>query len=128
MRVFGNLDRLASWVGLCPGNNASAGKRKSGRVRKGNPYVRRLLCEFALAVSRTKSAFEAKFQSLIVRRGHQRAIVALAHKRLRTLFFMRKRGEHYRDSATNDEPLCVQRNASRWIKALTRFGFIPAVA
>ena len=128
MSVFGTSDRLASWVGLCPGNNESAGKRKSGRVRKGNPYVRRLLCEFAHAASRTKSAFQAKFQSLIVRRGHKRAIVALAHKMLRTIFFMLKRGEHYRDSATNYEQLSVQRNASRWIKALTRFGFIPAAA
>ena len=128
MSVFGNPDRLASWVGLCPGNNESAGKRKSGRVRKGNPYVRRLLCEFAHAASRTKSAFHAKFQSLIVRRGHKRAIVALAHKMLRTIFFMLKRGDYYRDSATNYEQLSVQRNASRWIKALTRFGFIPAAA
>jgi transposase len=45
MSVFGSPDRLASWVGVCPGNNESAGKRKSGRVRKGNLYVRRLLCE-----------------------------------------------------------------------------------
>ena len=41
---------------------------------------------------------------------------------------MLKRGDYYRDSATNYEQLCVQRNASRWIKALTRFGFIPAAA
>ena len=128
MSIFGNPDRLASWVGICPGNNESAGKRKSGRVRKGNPYVRRLLCEFAHAASRTKSAFHAKFQSLIVRRGHKRAIVALAHKMLRTIFFMLKRGDYYRDSATSYEQLSVQRNASRWIKALTRFGFIPAAA
>ncbi|MEF8732178.1 MAG: IS110 family transposase [Candidatus Accumulibacter meliphilus] len=128
MSAFGSPDRLASWVGVCPGNNESAGKRKSGRVRKGNLYVRRLLCEFAHAASRTKSAFQSKFQSLIVRRGHKRAIVALAHKMLRTIFFMLKRGEHYRDSATNYEQLSVQRNASRWIKALTRFGFIPAAA
>ncbi len=115
MSAFGNPDRLASWVGICPGNHESAGKRKSGCVRKGNPYVRRLLCEFAHAASRTKSAFQAKFQSLIVRRGHKRAIVALApkkqkrnslflrerlarvrgweaHKMLRTIFFMLKRG------------------------------------
>jgi transposase len=128
MSVFGTSDRLASWVGMCPGNNESAGKRKSGRIRKGNPYVRRLLCEFAHAASRTKSAFQTKFQSLIVRRGYKRAIVALAHKMLRTIFFMLKRGEYYRDSATNYEQLSVQRNASRWIKALTRFGFIPAAA
>ena len=128
MDVFGNADRLASWVGICPGNNESAGKRKSGRVRKGNPYVRRLLCEFAHAASRTQSVFQSKFQSLIVRRGHKRAIVALAHKLLRTIFFMLKRREHYRDSAIDYEALSVQRNAPRWIKALTKFGFIPRPA
>ncbi|WP_435751902.1 IS110 family transposase [Thauera sp. AutoDN2] len=128
MDAFGSADRLASWVGICPGNNESAGKRKSGRVRKGNPYVRRLLCEFAHAASRTQSVFQSKFQSLIVRRGHKRAIVALAHKLLRTIFFMLNRGQHYRDSATDYEALSVQRNAPRWIKALTKFGFIPRPA
>lgn len=128
MDAFGSADRLASWVGICPGNNESAGKRKSGRVRKGNLYVRRLLCEFAHAASRTTSVFKSKFQALIVRRGHKRSIVALAHKILRTIFFMLKRREHYRDSATDYEALSVQRNAPRWIKALTKFGFIPTVA
>ena len=84
MDAFGSADRLASWVGICPGNNESAGKRKSGRVRKGNLYVRRLLCEFAHAASRTTSIFKSKFQALIIRRGHKRSIVALAHKLLRT--------------------------------------------
>ena len=128
MDVFGSADRLASWVGLCPGNNESAGKRKSGRVRKGNPYVRRLLCEFAHAASRTRSMLQKKYQSLIVRRGHKRAIVAVAHKILRTIFFMLQRGEHYRDSATDYEALSVQRNAPRWIRALTRLGYIPKAA
>jgi len=126
MDAFGSAGRLASWVGICPGNNESAGKHKSGRLRKGNSHVRRLLCEFAHAASRTRSVFQSKFQSLIVRRGHKRAIVALAHKLLRTIFFMLKRREHYRDSTTDYEALSVQRNAPRWIKALTRFGFIPA--
>jgi transposase len=128
MDAFGSADRLASWVGICPGNNESAGKRKSGRVRKGNLYVRRLLCEFAHAASRTTSVFKSKFQALIIRRGHKRSIVALAHKLLRTMFFMLKRNEYYRDSATDYEALSIQRNAPRWIKALTRFGFIPATA
>lgn len=129
MDAFGSADRLASWVGVCPGNNESAGKRKSGRVRKGNLYVRRLLCEFAHAASRTQSVFKSKFQSLVVRRGYKRAIIAIGHKILRTIFFMLKRREHYRDSATDYEALSVQRNAPRWIKALTKFGFIkPANA
>ena len=129
MESFGSADRLASWVGICPGNNESAGKRKSGHLRKGNLYVRRLLCEFAHAASRTTSVFKSKFQSLVVRRGHKRAIIAIGHKILRTIFFMLKRREHYRDSATDYEALSVQRNAPRWIKALTKFGFInPANA
>lgn len=129
MDAFGSADRLASWVGICPGNNESAGKRKSGHVRKGNLYVRRLLCEFAHAASRTTSVFKSKFQSLVVRRGYKRAIIAIGHKILRTIFFMLKRREHYRDSATDYEALSVQRNAPRWIKALTKFGFIsPANA
>ena len=128
MDAFGSADRLASWVGICPGNNESAGKRKSGRARKGNPYVRRLLCEFAHAASKTQSLFKSKFQSLILRRGHKRSIIAVAHKLLRTMFFMIKRGQHYRDGATDYEALSVKRNAPRWIKALKQFGFIPAGA
>lgn len=125
MDAFGSAERLASWVGICPGNHASAGKRYSGRLRKGNLYVRRLLCEFAHAASRTTSVFKSKFQSLIVRRGYKRAIVAIAHKLLRTIFFMLKRQTYYRDHATDYEALSVQRNSARWLRALTRFGFIP---
>lgn len=128
MQAFGSADRLASWVGICPGNNESAGKRKSARVRKGNPYVRRLLCEFAHAASRTSSMYKSKFQALVVRRGYKRALLALGHKMLRTLFFMLKRREHYRDCAIDYEALSVQRNAPRWIKALTKFGFIAPVS
>ena len=125
MSVWENEERLSSWVGICPGNNESAGKRKSGRMRKGNPYVRRLLCEFAHAASRTESTFKAKFQGLLIRRGRKRSIVAIAHKLLRTIFFMLKRGQHYRDTTVNYEELSVRRNAARWIKKLTEFGFLP---
>lgn len=98
-------------------------------MRKGNHYVRRLLCEFAYAASRTQSVFRSKFQALVVRRGYKRSIIAISHKILRTVFCMIKRGEHYRDSTTDYEALSVQRNAPRWIKALVKFGFIsPAGA
>ena len=125
MKAFGSADRLASWAGLCPGNNESAGKRKSGRTRKGNPYVRRVLCECAHAASRTQCALRTKFQNLVVRRGHKRSIIALAHKMLRIIYFMLSRGTHYRDAATDYEALSVQRNAARWIKKLIKFGFLP---
>jgi transposase len=128
MDAFGSADRLASWVGICPGNNESAGKRKSGRARKGNLYVRRLLCEFAHAASRTQSVFKSKFQALVVRRGYKHAIIAIGHKILRTIFFMLKRHEHYRDSATDYEALSVHRNAPRWMKSLIRFGYITVTS
>jgi len=129
MTAFGSADRLASWIGICPGNHESAGKRHSGRMRKGNPYVRRLLCEFAHAASRTASVFKAKFQALVMRRGYKRAIVAIAHKLLRTMFVMLQRHQPYRDRTTDYEALAVQRNAPRWIKALTKFGYLtPAHA
>src|SRR6516165_4598994 len=74
-----STEQLASWVGICPGNNESAGKRKSGRIRRGNAWVRRLLCEFAQAAARTRCAFKDKFQALAIRKGHKKSIVALAH-------------------------------------------------
>jgi transposase len=124
MSLFGGADKLASWAGVCPGNNESAGKRKSAKRRRGNPYVRRLLCEFAQAARRTTCAFKSKFESLVVRRGHKRSIIAVAHKMLRTIFFMLQRHECYRDSAVDYEEMSVKRNAPRWIKSLKKFGFI----
>jgi hypothetical protein len=95
-------------------------------MRKGNPHVRRLLCEFAHAASRTASVFKSKFQALVIRRGYKRAS---AHKLLRTIFVMLQRHQPYRDSATNHAALAVQRNAPRWVKALTKFGYLtPAHA
>jgi transposase len=128
MAVFGSAERLASWVGICPGNNESAGKRKSGRIRKGNAWVRRLLCEFAQAAARTRSALKAKFESLAIRKGHKKSIVALAHKMLRTIYAMLAGGSHYQDRSVDYEALAVARNAPRWIKMLRKHGFIPATA
>jgi transposase len=128
MKAFGSVDHLASWVGICPGNNESAGKRKSGRIRKGNPWVRRLLCQFAHAASRTQCGFKSKFEALRLRRGHKRAIVAIAHKILKTVFLLISRQTHYRDSAINFEELSVARNAPRWQKMLKKYGYIQAAA
>ena len=125
MGVFGSAERLASWVGICPGNNESAGKRKSGKIRKGNAWVRRLLCEFAQAAARTRCALKAKFESLAIRKGHKKAVVALAHKMLRTVYAMLASGAHYQDKSVDYEALSVAKNAPRWIKMLTKHGFMP---
>jgi transposase len=127
MTRFGSADRLASWAALCPGNHESAGKRKSGKMRHGNPIVRYLLCEAANAARRTKSVFHAKYDSLVIRRGHKKAIIALAHKLLRTIFFVLSRRQPYRDSGFDYEAASVAKNAPRWIKALKKFGYWPAV-
>lgn len=128
MTTFGSAEKLASWVGICPGNNESAGKRKSGKTRKGNAWVRRLLCEFAQAAARSRCALKDKFATLSLRKGHKKSIMALAHKILRILFAMLKSNTPYRDRVVDYEALSVQRNAPRWIKMLVKHGFIPAAA
>ncbi len=128
MSIFGSAERLASWVGICPGNNESAGKRKSGRIRRGNPWVRRLLCEFAQAAARTRCGLKAKFESLMIRKGYKKAIVALAHKMLRILYAMISNKTHYQDSSIDYEALSVARNAPRWLRMLRKHGFITESA
>jgi transposase len=128
MSAFGSAERLASWVGICPGNNESAGKRKTGRIRKGNAWVRRLLCEFAQAAARTRSALRAKFDSLAIRKGRKKSVIALAHKMLRTIYAMLSAGTHYEDTTVDYEAMSVARNAPRWIKMLKKHGFIGQAA
>lgn len=126
MESFGSAERLASWIGICPGNNESAGKRKSGKIRKGNAWVRRLLCEFAQAASRSRSALKDKFNALNIRKGHKKSIIALAHKMLRIIFSMLKNNQPYRDRSVDYEELSVKKNAPRWIKMLKKHGFLPS--
>jgi transposase len=126
MSAFGTPERLASWAGVCPGNNESAGKKKTGKTRKGNPYVRRILCEAANAASRTQCRLQDMFKGLLIRRGRKRAIFALAHKLLKIVFLLIERGDYYRDASVDYEKLSVQRNAPRWIKTLKKYGYIAA--
>ena len=124
MEAFGKADRLASWAGVCPGNNESAGKRKSSRTRKGNRYIRRLLCEMANAARRSECMFKSKYAGLVIRRGHKRSIIAVGHKLLKIIFILLSRKVPYCDSTVDYEALAVKRNAPRWIKALQRFGYV----
>ena len=65
MTPFVNAERLSSWIGVCPGNNESAGKRKHGHIRKGKYYLRRILCECASAGGKTKgTTFQSKFRDV----------------------------------------------------------------
>jgi transposase len=125
MSRFGDADRLASWAALCPGNNESAGKRKSGKTRKGNAIVRYILCECANAARTTKSDLAAKYRNLKVRKSHKKCIVAIAHKMIRLIYFMLSRREPYRDPGVDYEALSAKKNAPRWVKALIKIGKWP---
>jgi transposase len=90
---FPTATHLASWAGLCPGNNESGGKRKSGKTRKGNAWLRRALCEAAWGASHTKNTYlVAQFRRLAARRGVKRATMAVAHTILVIAYHMLKTG------------------------------------
>jgi transposase len=124
MSPFRNSDHICSWAGMCPGNNESAGKRKSGKTRKGNYYVRSLLCEIANAAIKTNSQFKGMYKGLVIRRGHKRAIVAVGHKILTIVYAMLKSGLPYKDPGIDYEAILVGKNAPRWINALSKYGYI----
>ncbi len=102
MSSFPTAGHLSSWAHVCPGNHESAGKRKSGATGRGNPWLRSALVEAAQAASRTKGTYlSAQYHRLAARRGHKRAILAVAHTILVTLYTMLRNGTTYRDLGDN---------------------------
>ncbi len=96
MDQFPSAAHLCSWAGLSPGNNESAGKRKSGRTRKGNQKLRSALVEAARAAARTKNTYlSSQYHRLAARRGANRAAVAVAHSILTIVYHMLKRKKPY---------------------------------
>ncbi len=117
---------IASWSALCPGNNESAGKRKSGKTRKGNKWLRAALIQAARAAVRDKdSYFAAQYRHIVVRRGDAKAIVAVAHSILITIYHMLKNGTCYEDLGAD---YFTKRNTEaakrRAIRELARLGFV----
>lgn len=98
MSVFQSVSQLASWAGVCPGNNESAGKRKSSRIPKGNVYLKTALVEAANSAARAKGTYlRDKFYRLKARRGYKRAAVAIAHKILVSIYHMLSQNVSYND-------------------------------
>jgi len=98
MSRFPTADHLTSWAGLAPGNNESAGKRKSGKTTKGNRFLRRALSQAAWAASRTKGTYySALYRRLVGKRGKKRAIIAVARSILVAIYHMLERGSSYED-------------------------------
>jgi transposase len=96
MAQFPTADHLASWAGMCPGNNESAGKRRSGHTTKGNRWLKRILVQAAWAASHTKGTYlTAQYHRLAKRRGRKRALVALGHTLLGIIYHVLKRGTTY---------------------------------
>jgi transposase len=98
MSCFPTHGHAASWTGLCPGNNESAGKRKSGRIRKGNQWLRRYLIEAAWAAVRKRGTYlSALYYRLVPRRGKKKAILAVAHALLVMIYHILKDQVSYRE-------------------------------
>lgn len=105
MAVFPTAGHLASWAGMCPGNDESAGKRRSGKTRKGSKWLRTSLIEAANAAARTKAtALGARYRRILPHRGHRKAIVAvgrhileISHHLLRTDRTYQELGPDYFD-------------------------------
>ena len=122
---FPSADHLASWAGVCPGNNESAGKRLSGRTRKGSRWLRQALIEAAHGAGRTKNTYlGAQFRRLVARRGKKKAVMAVAHSILVIAYHILTKREPYRDLGVNyfDERdrAAVER---RTIRRLERLGY-----
>lgn len=102
MSPFPSDAHLASWAGLCPGNNESAGKKRSGKTTKGSRWLRQALVQAAWAASHKKdSYFQAHAQNLMRRRGRKRGLVAVAHSLLLVIYHMLQEGTQYRDLGRN---------------------------
>ena len=98
MSVFQSVSQLASWAGVCPGNNESAGKRKSSRIPNGNVYLKTALVEAGNAAAKAKGTYlKDKFYRLKARRGYKRAAVAIAHKILVAIYHMLSQQVSYND-------------------------------
>jgi len=98
MSQFADARHLASWAGLCPGSHESAGKRKSGKIRKGSLWLRRCLCQAAWAVSTKKNNYlSALFRRLAARRGVKRATIAVAHNLLVIAYYILRDQTCYQD-------------------------------
>ena len=126
MSVFASADHLASWAGLCPGNDESAGKRRSGRVRKGNRYLRRTLVQNAWAISHSqKDCFlTSLFLRVARRRGMKRAAMAVAHRVLVIAYHIIRDGVEYRELGGNyHDRLQPLRTTNRLVARLGNLGY-----
>jgi transposase len=125
MTRFPTAAHLASWAGLCPGQNESAGKHQSGRTRPGNRWLRMSLIEAASMAARTRhTAFAARYHRIARHRGHKKAVVAVAHAMLVTTYYLLDRHVDYREpGADYFDRRHAERATRRAVRALERQGY-----
>ena len=125
MTRFPTDAHISSWAGLCPGNNESAGKRKSGKIRKGNALLRSTLIVCAhSAVKNKNSYFYAQFQRLSAHRGKKRAYVAVAHSMLIAIYHILKDGTPFHDlGADYYNQFNQERKINAYLKKLKALGW-----
>jgi transposase len=129
LRHFPTAQHCASWAGLCPGNQESAGKRASGRSRKGNPYLRSILLQCVLAAARVRGCYlAARYHRLVRRLGKKKAAVAVAHSLLISIYHLLTSDTHYHDLGGDYydrlDRLALER---RYIRGLERLGYQVAL-
>jgi len=133
MERFPTAGHLASWAGMCPGNHESAGKRKGGKTRKGSKWLRRTLVQAAHGAARTKqegrTRLARRYRQLVVRRGKQRAALAVGHQILVTAYYLLQRKEDYSEvtPAALDERRRTQARL-RAVQQLRQLGFEVTLA
>jgi transposase len=126
---FPTAKHLASWAGMCPGHNESAGKRRSGKTRTGSRWLRQILVEMAHAAAKTKGTYlAAQYRRLAARRGKKRALIAVGHTLLVIAYTMLKRRQPYQDlGAAYFDTLDQHRVERRLVRRLERMGYQVAL-
>jgi transposase len=125
MTRFATAAHLCSWAAMCPGQNESAGKRRSGKTRKGNRYLRGTLIQAGLGAMRTKdSALQAMYYRIKRRRGHKKAVVAVGHQILEIAYYVMRDGVTYHElGADYFAQRHHERAVRRHVKQLEKLGF-----
>jgi transposase len=118
MTRFPSAGHLCSWGAMCPGHDESAGKRRSGKTRKANQYLRAALIQSALGASHAKgTALQARYHRIKRHRGHKKAVVAVGHQILEIAYYIMRDGVTYQELGAD---YCDRRHADRAVRRHVR--------